>query len=282
MVITSERQLRCWPRMSSYEASGIWAALRTDSLHRIANGIDVAAVQGDYYPLARKRAGIEDLLGLRAVILRVASTFGYPSQVRGRALIEFDQALGAAVYQQMRIMPADAANADVWTFVNTVIAPDIVLWRYGKFDELGGRWLVSEDRLYDMTRTTVGRLWWRAHLLGDAVSTQLNEDEAVSLLEKPSIGGYPGLSRALGERHLYYAKVAANTRRMDLLRDVTKRLIRVMAVRSVFFMDQEQILEFVDELFLESAQALGTSLDPVPVLEPSGSRIRSEMDWPIL
>lgn len=270
--------------MSVYEGAGRWVALRTESLQMIGNGVDVTTVQGEYYPLARKRAGVEDLGALRACILQIASHFGYPSLVRGRRLIEFDQALGLAVHQQMRIMPADAANADVWTFVNTVVAPDIVLWRYGKFDETKKRWAISEDRLFDLTRTTVGRLWWRVHLLGNDVASRLGEDEAVQLLEKPRIGGFRALSRSIGGRHLHYAAMEGTSRRMELLRDVTKRLIRKMAVQSVYVMGPSQLEVFVDDLFLESAAALGMKLQEDPGdsdLVFSGSRIRSEIDWPI-
>lgn len=284
MDISSDKHLLCWPRMTPYEASIRWESLRAESLHTIANGIDVATVQGEYYPLARKRAGAEDLISLRARILQIASSFGYPSLVRGRRLVEFDQALGAVVHEQMRIMPADAAHADVWTFVNTVVAPDIVLWRYGKFDETKKRWLISEERIFDLTRTTIGRLWWRVHLLGPEIARSLGEDEAVQLLEKPRIGGFRDLSRCIGERHLHFAAIGATTRRMELLRDVTKRLIRKMAVQSVYVMSPSQLAGFVDELFLESAAGLGIELVVTPTspdLAFSGSRMRSEMDWPI-
>lgn len=284
MGISSEGQLLCWPRMAADEASMRWDSLRAESLHAIAHGIDVAAVNGEYYALARKRAGADDLIALRARIVQIATSFGYPSTVRGRRLIEFDQALGAGMHEQMRIMPADAANADVWTFLNTAVAPDIVLWRYGKFDETRKRWLVSEDRLFDLTRTTFGRLWWRVHLLGADIARLLGEDEAVQLLEKPRIGGFRDLSRCIGERHLHFAAIGATTRRMELLRDVTKRLIRKMAVQSVYVMSPSQLAEFVDELFLESAAGLGIALEATPKatgLAFAGSRIRSEMDWPI-
>jgi len=284
MRTSTESQLICWPRMSSYEASGRWDVLRTETRDAIAKGIDLATAQGEYYPLARRRAGTEDLIELRALILQIASRFGYPSLTRGRRLIEFDQALGIAVHQQMCIMPADASNVDVWTFVNTVVAPDIVLWRYGKFDETKKRWIISEERLFDLTRTTIGRLWWRVHLLGDYVASHLGEDEAVQLLEKPRIGGFRELSRCIGERHLHFAALGGTSRRMELLRDVTKRLIRKMAVQSVYVMNANQLKGFVDELFLESAGALGIDLQEPPKVADyvlSGSRMRSEMEWPI-
>lgn len=284
MSRTLEQQLTCWPRMTLYEASHRWEALRTESLQTISFENEIATAQGDYYPLARKRAGAEDFTALRDLVLQIARGFGYPSLIRGRRLIEFDQALGVAIHKQMGIMPADAANADVWTFVNAVVLPDIVLWRHGKFDDVRKRWIISEDRLFDLTRTSVGRLWWRVHLLGEEVATKLGEDEAVQLLEKPRIGGFASLSQAIGRRHIHYASEGGTTRRMDLLRDVTKRLIRKMAVQSVYAMGPDQLEEFVDELFHESASALGVEL--VPIRETSslhsGPRMSFATDWPIL
>lgn len=285
MTTNSEPQLKCWPRLSVYEAASRWEMARGESLQNIANGNDMAAVSGEYYPLARSRAGVEDFIALRAAVVELARRFGYPSLVRGRRLIEFDQALGVAVHKQMRIMPADAACADVWNFVNAIIVPDIVLWRYGKFDDAKKRWMISEDRLFDLTRTMVGRLWWRVHLLGEDVAKDLGEDEAVQLLEKPRIGGFLELSRAIGKRHLHYVKVAGTTRRMELFRDVTKRLIRKMAVLSVYGMNSEQLDRFVDELFIESAAALDIKLAEAvepQIMEHSGSRMTFATDWPIL
>jgi hypothetical protein len=66
-------------------------------------------------------------------------------------------------------------------------------------------------------------------------------------------------SRAMGARLLTFASESNTTRRMELFRDATKRLIRKMAVQSVFVMTPEQIDEFVTSLFLESATALGIS-----------------------
>lgn len=280
MNISVKGELLCWPRMSLYEAASRWDGARGESLQGIANGIDMVSIPGEYYPLARRRAGAENLAALRTLVVELARSFGYPSLVRGRRLIEFDQALGAAVHEQMRIMPADAACADVWNFVNAVVVPDVVLWRHGKFDDVKKRWTISEDRLFDLTRTTVGRLWWRVHLLGEDVAKELGEDEAVQLLEKPRIGGYMRLSRAIGQRHLHYVAVAGTTRRMELLRDVTKRFIRKMAVLSVYAMDAEQLENFVNELFVESATALGIALkEPAePQMEFSSSRMRFATD----
>lgn len=251
--------LLCYPRMPLYQAAQSWAVLRGQSLREIGASIDLRTIQAQYYPLARQRAGSEELLGLREKILGIAEEFGFPSAVSTKVLVEFDRSVGPEVHAQMAIMPADASSIDVWNFINTAVVPDVVLWRYGRFHTQTKKWVISEDRLFDMIRTTIGRLWWRVHLLGPDLARKLGEDEVVNLLEKPRIGGYPLLSRAMGARLLTFASESNTGRRMELFRDATKRLLRKMAVQSVFVMTAEQLDEFVTSLFMESATALNIS-----------------------
>lgn len=281
--MADSQALLCYPRMPLYEASLAWEVLRGQSLSEIGASIDLTTVQAQYYPLARQRASSEELLGLRAKISGIAEEFGFPSSVSSKNLVEFDRSVGPEVHAQMTIMPADASSIDVWNFINTVVVPDVVLWRYGKFSSQSKRWNISEDRLFDMTRTTIGRLWWRVHLLGADLAGRLGEDEVVNLLEKPRIGGYPLLSRALGTRLLTFSSESNTTRRMELFRDVTKRLIRKMAVQSVFVMTPEQVDEFVSSLFVESAAALRLQADEPMAVPPEGdsSERAFATNWPI-
>lgn len=282
--MTAEKALLCYPRMALYDASLSWELLRLQSLSEIGSSIDLTNIQAPYYPLARQRAGEEELTSLRTKIWGIAEGFGFPSAVSSKVLVEFDRSVGPEVHAQMAIMPADASAIDVWNFINTAVVPDIVLWRYGRFNVQNKKWNISEDRLFDMTRTTIGRLWWRVHLLGPELAGRLGEDEVVNLLEKPRIGGYPLLSRAMGAHLLAFASEANTGRRMELFRDATKRLVRKMAVQSVFVMSPEQVDVFVTSLFLESASALGISPVDVPI-ETLGSRDSESKifasEWPI-
>lgn len=265
--MTKRNALLCYPRMPLYEASLSWELIRSQSLSEVGTSVDLANIQAPYYPLARQRAGSEELISLRSRIVRTAEEFGFPSVVSSRSLVGFDRRVGPEMHLQMAVMPADASSIEVWNYINTAVVPDIVLWRYGRFSTANKRWNISEDRLFDMTRTTMGRLWWRVHLLGTDLASSLGEDEVVNLLERPRIGGYPPLARAMGARLLAVAAELNTGRRMELFRDATKRLIRKMAVQSVFVMTPTEIDEFVQALFLESATALGiSSLTPSAAL----------------
>lgn len=278
--MANQGALLCYPRMSLYDSSLSWELLRSQSLSEISSSIDLARLQAPYYPLARQRAGSEELMSLRLKIIGIAEGFGFPSAVSSKSLVEFDRTVGPEIHAQMAIMPSDASSIDVWNFVNTAVVPDVVLWRYGRFNVQNKKWNISEDRLFDMTRTTMGRLWWRVHLLGPELASRLGEDEVVNLLEKPRIGGYPLLSRAMGERLLAFADESSTGRRMELFRDATKRLVRKMAVQSVFIMTPVQIEEFVTSLFNESAAALGIpELAASPAVPQEG---QIALAWPEL
>ncbi len=243
--------------MPLHDAALAWEVIRSQSFSEIAATLDLDVRTAQYYPLARQRAGSNELLNLRTKVLGIAEEFGFPSKVSNKVLVEFDRSVGPEVHAQMAILPADASSIDVWNFVNAAVVPDVVLWRYGQLNVDSRRWTISEDRLFDFTRTTIGRLWWRVHLLGSDLAGELGEDEVVNLLEKPRIGGYPVLARAMGRQLLEFTSVTKTGRRMDLFRDATKRLLRKMAVQSVFVMTPAQIDDFVASLFLESAEALG-------------------------
>lgn len=213
-------------------------------------GSAVSTMGAEFYPVAIARCSDLDLAELRAAVLAEAELHGFPDVEDTRQKTEFDQALSKILYERMNILPADAASVEVWNFINVRLLPDVAIWRYGQWS--GSAWEVNERRLFTMNRTIFGRLWWRAFLLGPEISTQLMEDESVQLVERPRIGGYAPLARAIATRHL----ASVSTKRMELLRDAMKRFTRRLVVVSVFLMTEEQIADLVEDVFLESQEAL--------------------------
>ncbi|NQD87179.1 hypothetical protein HP499_05070 [Paenarthrobacter sp. CM16] len=213
----------------------------------------VSTAGAAFYPVATGRCTDSDLLELRQAVMEAARAHGYPDVGRGKEKTAFDQAVSKILYEKMNILPSDATSVEVWNFINVRVLPDVVIWRYGRRSIDGSRWEVTEERLYSMKRTTFGRLWWRACLLGPDISQRLAEDESVQLIERPLITGYAPLARAIAIRHLATISV---TRRMDLLRDAMKRFTRRLVVVSVFHMSDSQLTELVDDVFRESQEAL--------------------------
>lgn len=246
----------CFPRLSLSQAVSTWQDLSRKSLDEIAEFAAAVSTAGAaFYPVATGRCTDSDLSELREAVLDAARAHGYPDAGRSKDKTSFDQAVSKILYDKMNILPSDATSVEVWNFINIRVLPDVVIWRYGRQSVDGSRWDVTEERLYAMNRTTFGRLWWRAYLLGPEISQRLAEDESVQLTERPRITGYAPLARAIATRHLATISV---TRRMDLLRDAMKRFTRRLVVISVFHMSGDQITELVDDVFRESQEALKT------------------------
>lgn len=235
------------------QAAAAWDELRILSLEEISQlSSSISTTGAEFYPVATARCTDDDLTELRAAVVEEAQSHGFPSMDVAKQKTEFDQAVSKILFERMNILPADAASVEVWNFINIRVLPDVAIWRYGQKSGDGMRWEVNERRLFAMSRTIFGRLWWRAYLLGPEIAIKLKEDESVQLVERPRIGGYAPLARAIATKHLS----SVSTKRMDLLRDAMKRFTRRLVVVSVFFMSEEEIAEFVEDVFRESQEAL--------------------------
>ncbi|WP_422934345.1 DUF6339 family protein [Sinomonas sp. P47F7] len=244
--------LQCFPQLDSMRATQEWATMRRDPLEALeARMGTIQCSDAVYYPTAMRRADTQTLAGIRTGVIEHARQYGYPVASRGRKNIDFDREVACLIYEEMEILPADAASNDVWNFLNLRVLADILVWRWGTWHEDG--WNVSPDRLFQFQRTAFGRLWWRSHLLGPEAVKHLGEDQVVQLVERPRISGYPPLARSVSRRLL--ADVSGNSRD-DLLRVVMKRLGRRLAVTHVHGMAQDQLDSFVDQVFDESSAAL--------------------------
>lgn len=250
----NDTNVRCFPRMGVTRGATLWDELRAQPLSELSKSADGVSVENaEFYAMASERATDDDLMTLRRAVIAIATQFGFPRQVRKQQQTAFDRAVAAALHENMRILPADAACNDVWVFINLRLLPDVVVWRYGSWNGNEHSWHVAYDRIFKISRTTFGRLWWRVELLGVEGAQGLLEDEAVQLVERPRISGYRPLAIEIAHRHITSTE---SSQRMELLRDVMKRLTRQLAVVSVFAMHQGQIKELVNDVFVASTEAM--------------------------
>lgn len=245
-------QLVCFPRLSLSHALDDWSAIRRLTLAEMRERGDAGTVTGaEFYPMAMARCTDEDLMKLRQEVVAAANQQGYPGNSSIDQKRKFDKAASRVLYEVMNILPSDASSAEVWTFINLRLLPDIALWRFGRQGSEG--WDIAEERLFSKDRTVFGRLWWRACVLGPDLAEQFGEDILVQLVERPNISGYPPLARSIATRFLHADVRYQST---QFLRDVMKRFTRSLAVISIFQMSQTQMDSFVNDIFLESELAI--------------------------
>jgi hypothetical protein len=202
-----------------------------------------------WYPTAPARVGPEELQDLRDVVRRVAARHGYPDLQAQRSpnYTRFDQDLGPEMYRVMRIVPADAADEGVWSFLSLVLLPDVSLWRFPNRQHRD-----DYERIVGRSRNVFRRIWWRAYAFGadpGGPSSQLLEDEAVAIMERPTLGGDPRVARAIATAHLERVRERPGLPRTEVMRQATKRIRRLASVLTIGALDDSQLAQLAGETF---------------------------------
>jgi hypothetical protein len=181
---------------------------------------------------------------------------GYPDPLPRGSEQRFDRPCGTALFEVMRIVPADAATEDVWTFLSLVVVPEIGPWRFPER---------AEDRILGRPRNVLRRLWWRAWALGPDLDvapegcTPFGEDEFVGIMERPSIGGNPRVACAVRDSIWRAEAIGSGVGRSDVAREVTRRFRAFMSHIAVDALGDEELSALLDEIVDTSLASVAAS-----------------------
>jgi hypothetical protein len=154
----------------------------------------------------------------------------------------------------MDIIPADAAHEGVWSFLSLVVLPDVAFWRFPN------RKLRDEyDRILGRPRNVFRRLWWRCYAFGaelGGLSSSLLEDEAVGIMERPTLGGDPRVASAVAQAHLTRVRRNPGLSRTEVMRDANKRIRRLASVITLSALDDVELGAAVGDAFDAAVAAL--------------------------
>lgn len=241
-----------YPRLPLADASTLLAQLRDQSLSELRQGASLSHPSADYYPTAA-RVLPDRLRELTGVVRCKADDLGFPGPCRQVDQRRFDVAMPALLHQYMRIVPADAANGDVWSFLTLVVLPDVAFWRFPNPPDV---------RLLGRPRNVFRRYWWRAHVLGaedGGLAARLGEDQHVQIEERrAAIGGNPPLARALARTVLAFCKENPGVGLEPLMREAAKRLVRLTPFVCFEALPEEGLDAQIGEMVREAAAALPT------------------------
>jgi len=147
--------------------------------------------------------------------------------------------------------PIDGFNRDVWSYITMRVLPDLALWRWNvnKTDErfIGGA-----------ERSCFQRLWLRSYILGGSLASQLQEDEAVNIFERPeALGGNRRLSLAIANfivsnRGVIDSNSGEKIISTEIVKQTAKRLRRAMSVQVVQSMTDSELEKHVAFTFGET------------------------------
>ena len=168
----------------------------------------------------------EDLASqLGSAIRDIALRSGFPDNPSQVARSRFDHEAAIYLASHTELMSGESLRDDVWSYLATVIVPDIVCWRYPDR---------APHRFSGGVRNTLQRLWSRGQVLDRGedhpdrwgLVRSLSEDAAVQIFERASIAGNRPLAMALAEEWVSLAARIGRTRMEPIMRRATK-LIRL-------------------------------------------------------
>lgn len=194
-------------------------------------------------------ADIDDVLRVQKAVRSVADNFSFPAPLGQSAQQQFDQACGAALFESMRIVPADAASRGVWTFLTVVVLPEVAEWRFPNAP--------LERVLGDRRRNVLRRLWWRSWTLDSpdtmpAGCTPLGEDELVQIMERPGLSGDARVGRALQAAVWKIEKKHPTAPRSRVFRQVCLHLLARKSHVLLASLTDQQLADAVDDAIVKA------------------------------
>jgi hypothetical protein len=221
-----------------------------------SGGIDIleALERDDFHlrPFTDNGITSERLLEARAVFMREIGAQSGKIQAIKVSTGEFDKIFikhSQDIFWDMS--PIDGLNRDVWSYITLRLLPDLALWRW-KAKKTDERFIGGSER------SCFQRLWLRSYVLGGDLASQLQEDEAVNIFERPeALGGNRNLSLAIANfivsnRGVEDSHSGQQIISTEIVKQTAKRLRRSMSVLVVQTMTYGELEKIVARTFQET------------------------------
>ncbi|AXE53946.1 hypothetical protein [Aurantimicrobium sp. MWH-Uga1] len=256
--MTEAEHRRSYPRASLLQATARLAELsgmNIDEASKVASN-NFEGMRFHHTP--EQIVSEEDLMSLRLKTLELATKFGFPTtrtRLDGQSANQFDIELASLLYNEMEIIPAEAADDEVWWFITLFLLPDVALWRFPLANEVSAEspatWHV---RFMDRRRGFFRQAWWRYFLLGKEVCEVFNEDEFLNLVDRVALSGYKPLAEALSFEFICRLKTSnyVSGERRSVFRQSMILARRALGHEAVYAMDTERMSIFASTIFDKS------------------------------
>lgn len=234
-----------YPRLSTNDALQLLASSTGVELQELEGRGTISHPNAIPSPTGGILVDDETLLGVQRAIRAVALEAGYPSPLSRIGGQAFDRPCGTILFKEMGIVPADAAEEGVWSFLTLVLVPEIGPWRFPG---------LAEERLLGRPRNVLRRTWWRAWALGDDLDlaptgcTPLGEDEFVQIMERPSLGGNRRVARAIRDTVWRAEMAGLRTSRSEFVRGLALRVLAVKSHIALEALTNDQLDSQLDQL----------------------------------
>lgn len=163
----------------------------------------------------------ETTLGVGTAIREIAVNSGFPGNPSQVARAKFDHDAAVFLASRADLRTGESLRDDVWSYIATVVLPDVVSWRFPD---------LASHRFEGGVRNALQRLWSRGTVLDRGENhpdrwglvRSLSEDAAVQIFERASISGNRPLAVALAEGWVRMAARIGRGSMEPVMRQATK------------------------------------------------------------
>jgi hypothetical protein len=209
-----------------------------------------------YSPVGGTRIDRSDLADLRPALLGIAREHGMPGPLAQTSTFEAKSA--RLIRQRLDVTPHEAAQEEVWSYLTCCWLLDVAVWRFGPDANI--------DRFIGhLNRNTFRRLWWRAEVFGPDIDLALlGEDELVNIMERPTLFSDQRLARSIALELIARTADGIAVERMRLMREATKRLLRLTPFVGFAALDHQHLKVIVADAFDAAAAGLAGASAAMP------------------
>lgn len=206
---------------------------------------------------------------LRRLLVATARTCGFPERGSVSDRARFDALATAVLADFAPLASGEADRDDVWAFLTTVLAPDVVAWRFVNR---------SPDRFMGGVRNAFQRLWMRANALDRGTDAnenrwelveRLTEDALVQITERPSVGADHRLSRTIADAWILTAEAIGIAKMEDVMRKAIIDLRIRNEIQMLAALEDGPLLAHVQQIFARAAGLKPADEPPPPVISRS-------------
>jgi hypothetical protein len=236
------------PRLARSAALELIERYRSTPLDEIAAAMPDTNAVTTYSPVGGQRVDVSELASLRSGLLAIARDHGMPGPMV--ATSDWEARSARFVHEKLRITPHEASTEEVWSYLTCCWLFDVAVWRFPGDASI-------ERFIGHLNRNTFRRMWWRAEVFGPSVDLELlGEDELVNIMERPTLFSDRSLARAIAAEHIARVARGDAQERMRLMREATKRILRLTPFVAFEALDATQLGLYVADAFDAAAAGL--------------------------
>ena len=255
-----------YPQLPAHEASELLADLARYSPSELAEQASTSTESAQFYSLGIDRVTSQKLKEVRRRVVGIAEHHGFPT-VRSSRASAFDSDLTRTIVESMEIVPSDAMEEGVWSFLTLRVLPDVAAWRYPFKMTADGHADSSYERLIGRPRNVFRKLWMRSYIFGPELGARLGEDNWEGFYGRATLGGNPRIARMIAEEFFRRADLAEaagqRVKYQESLRDALKRILRLSGLVSLHAMPNPMAQELIEEAFDQTFLAASSSSVPL-------------------